>query len=487
VALTRSIIVSNYQFRFLSIFLKRSQPLHHHCNSRRDRHDGGGYETGHQSLYHALAAHRIRCGVRDHDQVSRSGHQDPLARCDKADPDAAFPKLWRITRYGDDPLDPTPWLYDAIRKQTENRPGEALTDLQRSIFLNDNRAVYRSRLALDQDRAARGASLGRIYDDLGFIQLASARRPGRSPSIPATALAHRFLSDIYRGQRRVEGARVSELLQAQMLQDISVNPVQPSLAETNLDIVTAGGPAEAGLNEFTPLFERDRVQLNATGQLGNDATLGGEAVASALVGRFSISAGAFHYEIDGWRENHDIKHNIYNLFAQAALTPELNAQVELRRRRSEIGDLALNFDPDVFFPNFRRETDRDLARVGLRYSPTPNSGWRFRTGYSASRPAGSGRAVRTASIAPVCISAAQWQLGRFRQAMEARAYGFGHSGNRRGLPAGAHKQHQTRRAELRKPVRRTKHSHPRIERAAGEHANPQPGGDGRLDPRHALT
>ena len=35
-----------------------------------------------------------------------------------------------------DPQDPTPWFYDAIRKQTINRPVEALHDLQRSIELN---------------------------------------------------------------------------------------------------------------------------------------------------------------------------------------------------------------------------------------------------------------------------------------------------------------------------------------------------------------
>src|SRR2546427_1914040 len=56
-----------------------------------------------------------------------------------------------------DPNDPTPWFYDAIRNQTENRPVEALLDLNRSASLNDNRAVYRSRLLLDDDRAARTA------------------------------------------------------------------------------------------------------------------------------------------------------------------------------------------------------------------------------------------------------------------------------------------------------------------------------------------
>ena len=71
---------------------------------------------------------------------------------------------------------PTPWFYDAIRKQTANRPVEALQDLQKSIELNDNRAVYRSRLLLDEDLAARSASLGRIYSDLGFQQLGSGGR-----------------------------------------------------------------------------------------------------------------------------------------------------------------------------------------------------------------------------------------------------------------------------------------------------------------------
>ena len=69
-----------------------------------------------------------------------------------------------------DPKDPTPWFYDAIAKQTTNRPVEALHDLQQAIELNDNRAVYRSRLLLDADLAARSASLGRIYSDLGFQQ-----------------------------------------------------------------------------------------------------------------------------------------------------------------------------------------------------------------------------------------------------------------------------------------------------------------------------
>jgi tetratricopeptide (TPR) repeat protein len=274
---------------------------------------------------------------------------------------------------GLDPLDPTAYLYEAIKQQTENRPGEALKNLQKSIELNDNRAVYRSRLLLDSDRAARGTSLARVYNDLGFEDL-GVREATKSLTLdPTNASAHRFLSDSYQDVRRREISRVSELLQAQMLQDINVNPVQPSLSETNLNIVTQGGPADAGFNEFTPLFERQQTQVNVSGVAGNNDTFGGEGVASMLYDRYSVSAGAFHFKTDGWRKNNDIEHDIQNVFFQTAITPELNAQLEFRHFKSEQGDLALNFDPENFSPNFKREIDQNIIRAGLRYSPTANS------------------------------------------------------------------------------------------------------------------
>ena len=272
-----------------------------------------------------------------------------------------------------DPIDPTPYLYDAIRKQSENQPVAALRDIQASIALNDNRAIYRSRQALDQDRAARGASLGRIYDDLGFAKLGENEGAKSLTLDPGNASAHRFLSDMYLGAHRRESARVSELLQAQLLQDININPIQPSLSETNLNVATRGGPADAGFNEFTPLFERNDIQLIVSGLAGTDRTFGGESVASAIYDQFSISAGAFYYDTESWRRNGDIEHSIENVFVQAALSPELNVQAEYRHRQSEQGDLAMNFDPDSFDPDFRRELSQDMARLGLRYSFSPNS------------------------------------------------------------------------------------------------------------------
>lgn len=276
-----------------------------------------------------------------------------------------------------DPLDPTAYLYDGIRKQAENKPVEALHDLQQSKKLNDNRAVYRSRLLLDKDRASRGISLARVFKDLGFFVLGQREASVSLEDDPSNASAHRFLSDSYQGGRRREIARVSELLQAQLFQEVNINPIQPSLAETNLNIFTQGGPATPGFNEFTPLYERNTAKLDATGFGGSNNTFGGEGAVTALYDGFSFGAGGLHYQSDGWRSNNGLNQHLYNFFAQAAITPELNIQAEYRHRKSKEGDLAFNFDPAAFLRKKSMSRDLDTERFGLRYSPAKDSHFLF--------------------------------------------------------------------------------------------------------------
>jgi tetratricopeptide (TPR) repeat protein len=275
-----------------------------------------------------------------------------------------------------DPNDPTPWFYDAIRKQSENRPVEGLRDLQTSIRLNDNRAVYRSRLLLDQDLATRSASLARIYDDLGFDQRAVVEASKSLSVDPGNWSAHRFLSDAYARLPRHEIARASELLQAQLLQPVNINPVQPSAPITDLNIISGVGPAEGAFNEFHSLFERNQLRVTGTGLVGdadgNEDTFGDEIVASGIWDRLSFSAGQFHFQTNGFRPNADSEEDIYNAFGQWAVRPDLSFQTELRHRETEEGDLALRFDPDLFFSD-RRETRDRLARLGGRYSLDPQS------------------------------------------------------------------------------------------------------------------
>jgi tetratricopeptide (TPR) repeat protein len=272
-----------------------------------------------------------------------------------------------------DPNDPTAFLYSGIALQTENRPVEAARDLEKSVELNDNRATYRGRLLLDKDRAARGTSLARAYNDTGFKELGVNQSTESLTLDPANSSAHRFLSDTYRGQRRRELSRVSELYQAQMMQDININPIQPSISSTNLNIVTLGGPANPGFNEFTPLFQQNQTQFDMSGFAGNNGTHGGEAVLTTLHDRYSLSLGGMHYFTDGYRDNNDLRHKIYTAFGQADLTPTLNIQGEYSYRDSKNGDLAQNFDANDFNPQLQRDFKDKTARLGARFTPNETS------------------------------------------------------------------------------------------------------------------
>ena len=271
-----------------------------------------------------------------------------------------------------DPNDPTPWFYEAIRKQTVNRPGEALLDMQKAIELNDNRAVYRSRLLLDEDQAARSASLGRIYNDLSFQEQALRQGWKSLEADPANYSAHRLLADMYASRPRHEIARVSELLQSQLLQPLNVTPVQPQLAESNLLILEGAGPGSLGFNEFNPLYMRDRDTVQASAVLGENKTVGGDATVAGLHQWLSYSVGAFRYETDGFRENNDLTKDIYNVFVQAALTPKQSIQFEYRYKETDRGDLGMYFDPDSYSENLREEREEHIPRIGYHYEINPN-------------------------------------------------------------------------------------------------------------------
>lgn len=269
-----------------------------------------------------------------------------------------------------DPNDPTPWFYDAIRKQTLNRPVEALQDLQKSIELNDNRAVYRSRLMLDEDLAARNTGLGRIFNDLGFQELALRQGWWSLSTDPANFSAHRLLADSYHSRPRYEIARVSELLQSQLLQPLNITPVQPQLSESHLQILEGAGPGSTGLSELNPLFTANDTHLLFSGMAGGNGSVGNELTVSGMYDFFSMSAGKFFYNTDGFRQNNDIEQDICNLFMQVAPLYNLNIQAEFRKRDTDKGDLSFNFDLDAFDPYRREDEKTDTNRLGFNYKPT---------------------------------------------------------------------------------------------------------------------
>jgi len=272
-----------------------------------------------------------------------------------------------------DPKDPTPWFYDAILKQTTNRPVEALQDMQKAIELNDNRGVYRSKLLLDSDNAARSASLGRIYNDLGFQQRGLLEGWNSINSDPSNYSAHRLLADNYAAMPRHEIARVSELLKSQLLQPVNITPVQPQAADSNILILDSLGPSITSFNEYNPLFTRDRFAFQATGFYGSQDTKSDEVVHSGVWDKFSYSLGQFHYQTDGFRPNNQQKKDAYNVFAQGEVAKDTTLQFEYRRSEREFGDINQGFFTNNYSNVAKGQIETNIFRGGGHHKFSENS------------------------------------------------------------------------------------------------------------------
>ena len=145
-----------------------------------------------------------------------------------------------------DPSDPTPHLYRSFMRVANNDLIGALDDISQARKLSDSRSVYRSKFLLDQDSAMQSASVGRVYQQLGF------KERGRIEALTAlsadyqNATAHRLLSqtqeDLF-----VADTIASEQRIANLFSPLSINVVDS--IGTNVS-----------LNEYSQLYERDGMR-----------------------------------------------------------------------------------------------------------------------------------------------------------------------------------------------------------------------------------
>jgi tetratricopeptide (TPR) repeat protein len=252
-----------------------------------------------------------------------------------------------------DPKDPTPWLYSAILLQNENRPVEALHDLNGAIERNDNRAVYRSRLLLDEDRAVRGTDLARIYDDLGFdtLGLVAARRSADQDQ--ANFSSHLFLAGNYRELPGFASSFLSETLQARIYQPVGANAARPDVQ---------GGTV--AFNEYTALFDRPRFRGFLSGSYGETDTelentpntidesnnWSGSATGTYNGDRVAASLSVRKLKDDGFRVNNEQSNSVYSGFVEYAPTERDTFQLNAIFADRETGDLPLRQVPTNFFP-----------------------------------------------------------------------------------------------------------------------------------------
>ncbi|HED16119.1 MAG TPA: TonB-dependent receptor, partial [Gammaproteobacteria bacterium] len=271
-----------------------------------------------------------------------------------------------------DPNDPTPWLYSAISKQANNRPVEAMLDLQQSAQLNDNRAVYRSRFLLDQDQATRASDLGNVYRELGFERQALLQGWTSTEQNPLDHSAHKLLADTYSAAPRHEQARINEQFLFTMLKPVDNTPIRPELAEAGLGILEGTGPSSAGFGDYNTLFDTDRDNVEISGSAGDNKTHSTQLLGWGKHKNVGYSTSLYRYATNGFRENNDQEIKIFSQFVQAELNDQAAIQFEYKRLDIDRGDLDLRAT-GLFTPSLRQTEKIDTYRVGYRHKLKQNS------------------------------------------------------------------------------------------------------------------
>ncbi|MDH5694378.1 MAG: TonB-dependent receptor, partial [Gammaproteobacteria bacterium] len=236
--------------------------------------------------------------------------------------------------------------------------------------------VHRSRLLLDQDLAARSASLGRIYTDLGFNQSANREAVNSLQLDPANYSAHRLLADSFRGSQRNQITRASELFQAQLLQPYSSAPLQAELSRSQASISEGASPTDPGFNEYQPLFIRDRVSSNLSHIRGDLNTSGTQLQISSLRKGIGISAGFNDYTSDGVRTNNDFFHETSTLLFQGSTSTHKNLLLEFRQEIFNHGDITQSLIPENYSEFERNRSNSESIRVATRIRKGRNT-WLF--------------------------------------------------------------------------------------------------------------
>jgi tetratricopeptide (TPR) repeat protein len=151
-----------------------------------------------------------------------------------------------------DPRDPTPHLYQALIARDLNRHREAVDELHAAIAKNGHRAVYRSRLLLDQDAATRNVSLAQVYSEVGFDAYGAHLASESIDRDYANSSAHLFAAGTLIALPDRHNAAGSELLTARLLLPVNQNSFN-------------------SFNEYTSLYEAPRADGAVRGDGGEDA------------------------------------------------------------------------------------------------------------------------------------------------------------------------------------------------------------------------
>ena len=270
-----------------------------------------------------------------------------------------------------DGRDPTPWLYSAIQRKQENRYNEAVADLEKSIGLNKNRGVFRSKFLLDQDRSIRGTNLAAIYLNEGMTEQ-SVREAVRAVGADySSAPAHLFLANSYDALRdpagiltRYEAATFSELLVSNLLAPVGGGPLSQFVSQ----------------QEYSKLFEKDGVGFATDSTWFSTGEFRQTASQFGTVGNLGYALDAYYLHNRGQRGNNHFSTAGGFATFKLQLAPRDTVFFQASVSDTETGDVSQVFDPkalkrsqSALSLDFEEKQDPGLLLLGWHHEWNPQN------------------------------------------------------------------------------------------------------------------
>ena len=278
----------------------------------------------------------------------------------------AFDKALEVYDYAKtlDPNDPTPHLYKGIALTDLNRPGEAIQEINRSIELNDNRAVYRTRLALDRDLAVRNFNLSKSFLQLGLGEWAYRKAVTSVQKDPTNSSAYLFLAGAFGASRNRLGSGLSALLLYRLLSPANQNTFSQGLiGQSTVD--------------YTPMYEMPYSRVLTQGSIGTWTNRNAitENFIEAYGGRpgLSFDVAGFYNENQGFRDKNGDSQN-YSSFNLAKWEPTVKSSLlgGFSYYDSELGDTRylndFGYQPTPYYRQYGRSKTSELGYV-YRFNP----------------------------------------------------------------------------------------------------------------------
>ena len=255
-----------------------------------------------------------------------------------------------------DPGDPTGWLYSALLKQQQNRVNEAIGDLEKSESLNDNRALFRSKLLLDQDKAVRSANLATMYRDAGMNEVGMREASKAVTYDYDNASAHLFLSDSFNELRdptrfnlRNETVWFNELLLANLLAPVGAGRLSQTVSQ----------------QEYSKLFEADGLGFASQSSWRSDDQFHQLASQYGTYKNTSWALDLDYQHNSGVRPNNGLDRIEWYSTIKQQLTPSDTLLVLAKYEDYSSGDNFQYYDPAKSYrPHYKFDEQQQPILVG---------------------------------------------------------------------------------------------------------------------------